>query len=307
MRRGRGRADAGRCSCAARRAPASRCTSPDATRRVAGAARRRALAAAGRLRRADRPRGSSASARCRCRPTSGGPTGRRPRDRERYQTIFARAPGAVAAPTAGLHFTPALLAALAAVGRRASPRLTLHVGPGTFLPIRGGDLDDHAMAAEAYESSAETAARGSRRRAPPGAGSWRWGRRRCARSSRRRPMRPAASAAPARRRCSSVPGIASGSSMRLLTNFHLPRSPLLALVAALAGWERSAPRTTKRSRRALSLLQLRRRDADRVSVPALRASCARRPARGARRGRLDDRARRWSRRRRSCRSRRTAR
>src|SRR5512142_2363886 len=78
------------------------------------------------------------------------------RDRERYQTIWARAPGSAAAPTAGLHFTEALLARLAArgVGRTA---VTLHVGPGTFLPIRGDSLEEHRMHPERYDVPAAAA------------------------------------------------------------------------------------------------------------------------------------------------------
>src|SRR5262249_60428178 len=72
-----------------------------------------------------------------------------PADAERYQTMFAREPGAVAAPTAGLHFTPALVAALAARGIDICP-ITLNVGPGTFAPVRTDDLDQHVMHAETY-------------------------------------------------------------------------------------------------------------------------------------------------------------
>src|SRR5438132_34027 len=68
-------------------------------------------------------------------------------DRERYQTVYARAPGAVAAPTAGLHLTRELLGAIAAAGVRVAT-LTLHVGPGTFLPVRSNDLEQHVMAPE---------------------------------------------------------------------------------------------------------------------------------------------------------------
>jgi len=73
-------------------------------------------------------------------------------DRERYQTVFARAPGAVAAPTAGLHFDEALLAQLQAAGIRTAT-LTLHVGAGTFRPIRVDDVAEHRMHAERYEIS----------------------------------------------------------------------------------------------------------------------------------------------------------
>src|SRR6185369_11640134 len=75
------------------------------------------------------------------------PRGGDPRDRRDYQTIFARAEGAVAAPTAGLHFTPALLEALAQRGIGWTT-LTLHVGPGTFLPVKTADPRDHHMHAE---------------------------------------------------------------------------------------------------------------------------------------------------------------
>ncbi len=71
-------------------------------------------------------------------------------DRERYQTIWARAPGSAAAPTAGLHFTEAVLAALEARGV-ARTAVTLHVGPGTFLPVRGDSIEGHRMHAEQYE------------------------------------------------------------------------------------------------------------------------------------------------------------
>jgi len=162
----------------------------------------------------------------------GGPT---PADRERYQTTFARVPGAVAAPTAGLHFTPALLGALgsAGVGQAA---LTLHVGPGTFLPIRGGDLDTHVMAAERFELPATVAARIAATRAASG-------RVVAVGTTTVRALESAA----AHGLLAGGVGAADlfirpGHRFRvvdaLLTNFHLPRSPLLALVAALAGWER---------------------------------------------------------------------
>src|SRR5262249_55187984 len=75
------------------------------------------------------------------------PDGPLPLDRERYQTVFASVPGAIAAPTAGLHFTEALCAAIEARAVEIA-RLTLHVGPGTFLPVRCEDVRDHVMEAE---------------------------------------------------------------------------------------------------------------------------------------------------------------
>ena len=86
------------------------------------------------------------------------PRGGDPRDRSDYQTIFARAEGAVAAPTAGLHFTPALIEALAGRGIGLAS-LTLHVGPGTFLPVKTPDPREHRMHGEWGILSAETAER----------------------------------------------------------------------------------------------------------------------------------------------------
>jgi len=156
-------------------------------------------------------------------------------DRERYQTIFARAPGSAAAPTAGLHFTPRVLDALEARGvRRAT--VTLHVGPGTFLPVRGEDLDGHVMHGERYEVPAATAAelaacraRGSRVVAVGTTtvrtleSAWRDG---------------AVAAGPGRTSLFIRPGHRFRAVDALVTNFHLPRSTLLVLVCALGGQAR---------------------------------------------------------------------
>src|SRR5512133_960596 len=88
-------------------------------------------------------------------------------DLERYQTVLARAPGSAAAPTAGLHFTTALLERLAARGIERTT-VTLHVGPGTFLPVRAERLDDHRMHGERYEVPEEAAAAVARARARGG-------------------------------------------------------------------------------------------------------------------------------------------
>jgi S-adenosylmethionine:tRNA ribosyltransferase-isomerase len=161
-----------------------------------------------------------------------GPSGG---DRERYQTVYARVPGAVAAPTAGLHLTAELLAAVHAAGV-AVATLTLHVGPGTFMPLRCDDLAGHTMASERYEVPAATADAVAAARAE--------GRRIVAVGTTT--VRALESAA-ADRALRAGPGEASlfihpGHRFRvvdaLLTNFHLPRSPLLALVSALAGWDR---------------------------------------------------------------------
>jgi S-adenosylmethionine:tRNA ribosyltransferase-isomerase len=162
----------------------------------------------------------------------GGPTAS---DRERYQTVFARTPGAVAAPTAGLHFTPALLDALTAAEIEVAT-LTLHVGPGTFLPIRTDDLDAFTMGSERFLLPAATAARIAAARAG--------GRRVVAVGTTT--VRALESAAAGGELAAGAgeatlflrPGHRFRVVDALLTNFHLPRSPLLALVTAFAGWER---------------------------------------------------------------------
>ena len=156
-------------------------------------------------------------------------------DRERYQTVYARAPGAVAAPTAGLHLTRELLGAIAAAGVRVAT-LTLHVGPGTFLPIRSDDLEQHVMAPEPSDIPPSTVeAIGAARAA---------GGRVVAVGTTTVRALESASADGA---LHAGPGAAAlfirpGHSFRvvdgLLTNFHLPRSTLLALVTAFAGWDR---------------------------------------------------------------------
>jgi S-adenosylmethionine:tRNA ribosyltransferase-isomerase len=166
------------------------------------------------------------------------PDGPTASDRERYQTVFARTPGAVAAPTAGLHFTPALLDGLAAAGIEIAT-LTLHVGPGTFLPIRTDDLDTFAMAGERFVLPAATVARIAAARAD--------GRRVVAVGTTTvRALESAAAAGTLAAGAGEAtlflrPGHRFRVVDALLTNFHLPRSPLLALVAAFAGWERIRP------------------------------------------------------------------
>jgi len=164
------------------------------------------------------------------------PRGGDPRDRQDYQTIFARAEGAVAAPTAGLHFTPALLEALAQHGIRWTT-LTLHVGPGTFLPVKVADPRDHPMHAEWGVVSAETAERiaAARREGgriiAVGTTSLRLLETAAAENGEVRPFAGDT-------RLFIMPGYRFRAIDLLLTNFHLPRSTLLMLVAALAGLER---------------------------------------------------------------------
>jgi S-adenosylmethionine:tRNA ribosyltransferase-isomerase len=157
-------------------------------------------------------------------------------DRERYQTVFAREPGAVAAPTAGLHLTEDLLARLAERGiGRAS--VTLHVGLGTFKPIETDDVESHVMHEERYHVPVETADAVRRTRAAGGrivaVGTT---------SVRTLESSVGDDGLPAPGPGSTSLFIAPGFRFRvvdvLLTNFHLPRSTLLVLVSAFAGREK---------------------------------------------------------------------
>jgi S-adenosylmethionine:tRNA ribosyltransferase-isomerase len=159
-----------------------------------------------------------------------------PSDRADYQTIFARAEGAVAAPTAGLHFTAALLGAFAEHGIGWT-MLTLHVGPGTFLPVKTADPRDHKMHAEWGMLLAETAERIAAARRSGGrivaigTTSLRLLESAVAENGEVRPFA-------GETRLYILPGYRFRAIDLLLTNFHLPRSTLLMLVAALAGLER---------------------------------------------------------------------
>jgi S-adenosylmethionine:tRNA ribosyltransferase-isomerase len=157
-------------------------------------------------------------------------------DRADYQTVFARAVGAVAAPTAGLHFTPALLGELAARGvERAA--VTLHVGEGTFKPVVADDTREHSMHAETYELSEAAAGAWRRCRA-------RGGRVVAVGTTSVRTLESCVAedgevrAGSGSTRLFLVPGAHFRAVDALLTNFHLPRSTLLMLVAAFAGRER---------------------------------------------------------------------
>jgi S-adenosylmethionine:tRNA ribosyltransferase-isomerase len=158
-------------------------------------------------------------------------------DRERYQTVYARAGRAVAAPTAGLHFTPELLEALADRGVE-TVRLTLHVGPGTFKPVQADDPREHRLDPEDYEVSPEAAAALNR---ALGAGR----RVVCVGTTSCRALEHALATGggrvlPGAGRADLFiwPGYRFRGTGALLTNFHLPRSTLLMLVSALAGRER---------------------------------------------------------------------
>jgi S-adenosylmethionine:tRNA ribosyltransferase-isomerase len=157
----------------------------------------------------------------------------RPADRQRYQTVYAREPGSVAAPTAGLHFTEATLRALAARGIEQA-EVVLHVGPGTFLPVRTEDVHEHRLASEAYQVPAETAAAIARARA-------RNGRVVAVGTTTTRTLESVANAAGEIGGGSGetdlviIPGFRFKVVDALITNFHLPRSSLLLLVSAFAG------------------------------------------------------------------------
>ncbi|MEO8935513.1 MAG: tRNA preQ1(34) S-adenosylmethionine ribosyltransferase-isomerase QueA [Burkholderiaceae bacterium] len=157
-------------------------------------------------------------------------------DDERYQTVWARAPGAVAAPTAGLHFDEALLIAIAARGIRTTT-LTLHVGAGTFVPVRVDDLADHVMHEERYtiprsliDAIAATRVRGGRVVAVG--------------TTSLRALESAVDVDGMPREGESgtrlfiTPGYRFKVVDLMLTNFHLPQSTLLMLVSAFAGVER---------------------------------------------------------------------
>ncbi len=160
----------------------------------------------------------------------------RPEDRERYQTIYARERGSVAAPTAGLHFTPALFARLAARGIERA-EVILHVGPGTFRPVKVANVAEHRVEPEPFELPEETAAAIARTRA-------RGGRVVAVGTTSVRTLETMAAddgsvrAGRGETDLVIVPGFRFRAVDALLTNFHLPRSSLLLLVAAFAGRER---------------------------------------------------------------------
>ena len=162
------------------------------------------------------------------------PTGDSPADRERYQTVYSKSPGAIAAPTAGLHFTDSVLAQVRA--KASVAEVTLHVGYGTFEPVRVEDVDQHSVSSERFTISSEAAETINNARSNGGrvivVGTT--------------TMRALESSATEDGRLEATTGDASltikpGYRFRiadaLLTNFHLPRSSLLVLVSAFAGRE----------------------------------------------------------------------
>ncbi len=160
----------------------------------------------------------------------------RTQDAERYQTVFARVPGSVAAPTAGLHLSSRVLAEVEARGV-ASAEVVLHVGPGTFRPLREDALEQRRLHAEPYWLPGETAAAVAAARA-------RGGRIVAVGTTATRVLETRArddggvSAGRGETQLMLAPGARFRAVDALLTNFHLPRSSLLLLVAAFAGRER---------------------------------------------------------------------
>ena len=172
-------------------------------------------------------------------------------DRERYQTVYARVPGSVAAPTAGLHFTPELLAAVEARGVEVA-RVTLHVGPGTFRPVEAERIEGHAMHAERWEVP-EAAAEAVARTRARGGRVWAVG------TTVVRTLESAwvesdgggeggddgqgdqgrVRAGAGETRLFLHPGVPIRVVDGLITNFHLPRSTLLMLVGAFLGHGRT--------------------------------------------------------------------
>jgi S-adenosylmethionine:tRNA ribosyltransferase-isomerase len=143
-------------------------------------------------------------------------------DRERYQTVYATVAGSVAAPTAGLHFTPEILA------RLPHAFVTLHVGPGTFLPVRGDNLDEHRMHGENYEITDGSAQAINAAQRVIAVGTT---------SMRVLESLPAGTveAGNGRTEIFIRPGFEFRHTGALLTNFHLPKSTLFVLVCAMAG------------------------------------------------------------------------
>jgi len=162
------------------------------------------------------------------------PTGDSPADRERYQTVYSKSPGAIAAPTAGLHFTDDVLAQVRA--KASVAEVTLHVGYGTFEPVRVEDVDQHSVSSERFTISTAAAETINQARANGG-------RVIVVGTTTMRALESAATesglveAKSGEASLTIKPGYRFRVAGALLTNFHLPRSSLLVLVSAFAGRE----------------------------------------------------------------------
>ena len=162
------------------------------------------------------------------------PTGDLPADRERYQTVYSKTPGAIAAPTAGLHFTDAILEQIKT--RATVAEVTLHVGYGTFEPVRVDDVDQHFVSRERFTISGEAAEKINDARSNGG-------RVIVVGTTTMRALESSVTesgyvvAATGEASLTIKPGYRFRIAAALLTNFHLPRSSLLVLVSAFAGRE----------------------------------------------------------------------
>jgi S-adenosylmethionine:tRNA ribosyltransferase-isomerase len=158
-------------------------------------------------------------------------------DPERYQTVYSKNPGSAAAPTAGFHFTKALLDEIEAMGVRIA-RVTLHVGLGTFRPVKAEEITDHVMHSEYYEIPAAAAQTINETRAQGG-------RVICVGTTSTRTVESAAKEDGTLEPCSGwtnifiYPGYRFKAMDGLITNFHLPESTLIMLVSAFAGYEQT--------------------------------------------------------------------
>lgn len=158
-------------------------------------------------------------------------------DPERYQTVYSKNPGSAAAPTAGFHFTKALLDEIEAMGVRIA-RVTLHVGLGTFRPVKVEEITDHVMHSEYYEIPAAAAQTINETRAQGG-------RVICVGTTSTRTVESAAKEDGTLEPCSGwtnifiYPGYRFKAMDGLITNFHLPESTLIMLVSAFAGYEQT--------------------------------------------------------------------
>jgi S-adenosylmethionine:tRNA ribosyltransferase-isomerase len=156
-------------------------------------------------------------------------------DQKRYQTLYAKHPGSVAAPTAGLHFSPRVLASIRSRGIGIAP-VTLHVGPGTFLPVTAEEIEGHHLEAESYQVPTETAEAVAAARG-------RGGRVIAVGTTAVRTLETTMNdegrveAGEGRTGLYITPGFRFRAVDALITNFHLPRSSLLVLVCAFGGRE----------------------------------------------------------------------
>ena len=163
------------------------------------------------------------------------PTGSSTEDRLRYQTVFAQVRGAIAAPTAGLHFTPEVVAAIRQRGADVA-EVTLHVGYGTFEPVRVSDISDHQVSSEYFEISSMSARAINQARA-------RDGRVIAVGTTTTRALESSASddgkiePQSGETDLTITPGFKFRAVDAMLTNFHLPKSSLLLLVSAFAGYD----------------------------------------------------------------------